>query len=216
MARNSILIAACALALITFASARAQDSSPSTPSLGDLARQAQKDKDKDKGSKPAAKVLTNDDLPASSSGAFAALGGGFGPAAELPPGGKPGAESSPAERLAMMEAALNRLESMDRPTLIRAALNGKDVDFQGRAAWENRLVTTKETYVTQARELVQKAREIAASADDMKGGRDPNDPRIKDLSAKLQALVRDAVRADSAMQAVMIEGRDLAAQPAAH
>src|SRR5579872_2750512 len=116
MARNSILFAACALALVTFAPARAQDSSSSSPSLGDLARQAQKDKDKEKGSKPAAKVLTNDDLPASSSGAFAPLAGGFGSAAELPPGGKPGAEASPTEKLAMMEIVLNRLESIDRAT----------------------------------------------------------------------------------------------------
>jgi hypothetical protein len=31
------------------------------------------------------------------------------------------------------------------------------------------------------------------------------------MSAKLQNLVRDAVRTDSALQAVIIEGRDLAA-----
>jgi hypothetical protein len=38
---------------------------------------------------------------------------------------------------------------------------------------------------------------------------------VKELSVKLQSLIRDAVRMDSAFQAVMIEGRDLAAQPAA-
>ena len=48
MARNLNLIAACALALVTCAPARAQDSPATSPSLGDLARQAQKDKDKDK------------------------------------------------------------------------------------------------------------------------------------------------------------------------
>ena len=55
-----------------------------------------------------------------------------------------------------------------------------------------------------------------ATADSLKGTQDPNDPRVKEMSAKLQSLMRDAVRTDAALQAVMIEGRDLAAQPAAH
>ena len=82
MARSLILIAACALALATCASARAQDSQTPTPSLGDLARQAQKDKEKEKANKPAAKVLTNDDLPSGSGGGTAALAAGFGQLAQ--------------------------------------------------------------------------------------------------------------------------------------
>jgi hypothetical protein len=208
MLRHLTLIAACALALGTCASMRAQDSSSSSPSLGDLARQAQKDKDKDKANKATAKVLTNDDLPSGS-------GGGFGQTAQLSPGGKPGADPSPAEKLAMLETVLDRVEGLDRATLVHNALNGKDVDFPGRAKWEERLFAAKETYVTQGRELVQKARQIVASAESLKGNQDPNDPRVMELSVKLQSLIRDAVRMDSAFQAVMIEGRDLAAQPAA-
>ena len=50
--------------------------SATSPSLGDLARQAQKDKDKTK--KPTAKVLTNDDLPSGSGGASSTLGADAG------------------------------------------------------------------------------------------------------------------------------------------
>ena len=213
MSRHLTLIAACALALVACASMRAQDSSSSSPSLGDLARQAQKDKDKT--NKPTAKVLTNDDLPSGSGGASATLGGGLGQTAQLSSGSKPGADLSPAEKIAMLETVLDRVETLDRATLVHNALNGKDVDFPGRAKWEERLFAAKETYVTQGRELVQKARQIVASAESLKGNQDPNDPRVKELSVKLQSLIRDAVRMDSAFQAVMIEGRDLAAQPAA-
>jgi hypothetical protein len=57
-----------------------------------------------------------------------------------------------------------------------------------------------------------------ASADSLKGAgvQDPNDPRVKEMGVKLQVLIREAVRSDSAFQAVMMEGRDLAAQSAAH
>jgi hypothetical protein len=214
MARTLILIAACALALVTFESARAQDSPSSSPSLGDLARQAQKDKDKDKANKPAAKVLTNEDLPSSSGGVSAALGGGLGQVAQPPAGSKSGTALSPAEKLATMETFLNQVDSLDRATLVRNVLHGKDVDFPGRAKWEERLFAAKQAYVAQARDLVQKARQIIASAETLKGNQDPNDPRVREMSARLQALIREAVQTDSGLQAVMIEGRDLAALPA--
>ena len=214
MSRRLTLIAACALALAVCASMRAQDSSSSSPSLGDLARQAQKDKDK--ANKPTAKVLTNDDLPSGSGGVSAPLGGGPGQSTQLTSGSKSGADPSPAEKLAMLESVLDRVEALDRATLVHNALNGKDVDFPGRAKWEERLFAARETYVAQAREVIQKARQIVASADSLKGNQDPSDPRVKEMSARLQTLIRDAVRTDSAFQAVMIEGRDLADQPAAH
>jgi hypothetical protein len=216
MARNLILIASCALALAVSASVRAQDSQSPSPSLGDLARQAQKDRDKDKTNKPVAKVMTNDDLPSGSSGGAMALGAGFGQLAPQPAGSKPGADPTPAEKLAMMEAFLNQVESMDRATLVGSILKGKDVDFPGRAKWEDRLVAARDAYVAQCRELVQKAKQIIAGAESLKGAQDPNDPRVKEMSARLQNLVRDAVQTNAALQAVVIEGRDLAAQPAAH
>jgi hypothetical protein len=212
MPRIPSLIIACALALAFCVPGRGQDS---PPSLGDLARQAQKDKANS--NKPSsAKVITNDDMPSGSGGASGALGGGLGQVAQLSPGSKSDADPSPAAKLAMLETVLDRLEAMDRATLAHNALNDKDINFPGRANWETRLFAARETYVAQARELVQKARQIVASADSLKGNQDPNDPRVKELSAKLQSLIRDAVQADSALQAVMIEGRDLASQPPAH
>jgi hypothetical protein len=218
MARSPILIAACALAMVACASARAQDSQPSSPSLGDLARQAQKDKDKDKANKTAAKVLTNDDLPSGSSGDPSALGPGFDQLSMQPQpvGSKTGANPSPAEKLAKLEAFIAQVESMDRATLVRSVMKGNDADFPGRAKWEDRLVAAKETYVVQFRELIQKAKQIVADSDSLKGTQDPNDPRVKEMGARLQNLIRDAVQTNAALQAVVIEGRDLAAQPAAH
>jgi len=216
VARSLAFIAVLASALAASTIMRAQDASSPSPSLGDLARQVQKDKEKDKANKSTAKVLTNDDLPSSSGGVSGALGGGLGQAAQPSSGSKSGADPSPAEKLAMTETVLNRLEALDRATLVRSALNGQEVDFPGRAKWEERLIAAKEAYVVQARELIQKARQIMASADGLKGNPDANDPRVKELSAKLQALARDPVRTDSSLQAVMMEGRDLAAQTAAH
>src|SRR5580704_13258437 len=102
MARSPILIVVCALALVACSSARAQDATPSSPSLGDLARQAQKDKDKnrdkdkDSPTKPAAKVFTNDDMSSGSSGDSAVPGGSLGQGAQLSAESKPGAAPSAA------------------------------------------------------------------------------------------------------------------------
>jgi hypothetical protein len=220
MTRNLNLIAACALALVTFVSVRAQDSqsSPSSPSLGDLARQAQKDKEKDKANRAAAKVFTNENLPSNPAGVSDGLGGGLGQMAQMPAGSKPAEALTPAEKLAKTEILLNYLESLDRATLAHNALNGRDVDFPGRAKWEEQLFAAKQVYVEQGRDMIQKAKEIVASADSLKGAgvQDPNDPRVKEMGVKLQVLIREAVRSDSAFQAVMMEGRDLAAQSAAH
>ena len=216
MARSLILIASCALALATCASARAQDSQTPTPSLGDLARQAQKDKEKEKANKPAAKVLTNEDLPSGSGGGTAELASGFGQLVRPPAGSKAGADLSPSQKLDLLEAFLGQVESMDRGTLVRSVLNGKDSDFPGRDKWEERLFTARDVYVAQCRALIQKARQIVTAADSLKAPQDPNDPRVKEMTARLQSLMQDAVRTDAALQAVIIEGRDLSGQPSTH
>ena len=107
---------------------------------------------------------------------------------------------------------IDRLETLDRATLVRNALQGKDADFPGRAKWEDRLAAAKLIYVSRIREVIQQAKLIIASADSLKGSHDPTDPRVKEMSARLETLVHNAVRADSDFQAVIIEGRDLAAQ----
>ena len=74
MSRGLNLIAGCTLNLAVSVAGRGQD----TPSLGDLARQAQKDK----ADKPAAKVITDDDLPSNSGGGSSTLGAAPGRATQ--------------------------------------------------------------------------------------------------------------------------------------
>jgi hypothetical protein len=209
MPRTLSLVALSALALAVCAPGHGQDS----PSLGDLARQAQKDK----ANKPAAKVLSNDDLSSGSGGVTSALGSGLGPVApSAGAAGSTGAAPTPGESLNRLESLLAQVDSLDRATLAHNVLQEKDVNFPGRAKWEERLFAAKQTYVTQGRAMLQKARQIEASAESLKGSQDPNDPRAKDLAAKLQDLVRDGVQVGAAFQAVMMEGRDLASQDTAH
>jgi hypothetical protein len=208
MPRTPSLIAVCALALAVCAPGHGQDS----PSLGDLARQVQKDKS----SKPVAKVLTNDDLSSGSGGVTSALGSGLGPVAPSGTAGNSSAAPTPDESLNRLESLLRQVDSLDRATLAHNVLQDKDINFPGRAKWEERLFAAKQTYVTQGRAMLQKARQIEASAENLKGSQDPNDPRAKDLAAKLQDLVRDGVQVGAAFQAVMMEGRDLASQDTAH
>jgi hypothetical protein len=202
------LTTACALALIFCAPGRGQDS----PSLGDLARKAQKDK----ASKPQAKVITNDDMPSGSGGVSSELGGGPGRVVQPEPAGKPDEIQSPAEGLERLQSVVDQLDSLDRATLVSNALGGNDTNFPGRAKWEEKLFAAKQTFVSQNRALLQKARQLEAAAGGMKDVQDPNDPRAKSVSAKVQQLVQESQQNSAAFQAVITEGKDLAAQPAAH
>src|ERR1700722_18024395 len=213
MPRILPLFAACALTLLLGLPGHSQDS----PSLGDLARQAQKDKS----NAPARKVITNEDLPSGSvlgsSGSGSGLGGslnaGLGPAT---PSGKPGAAASPLQSLDRMEATMNQIDSLDRASLVKNVLQGASSDFPGRAKWEERLYAAKLDYVSQGHSLVQRGKQLLASSDSLHGNRDPHHPRVKELDEQLKDLVRDAVRADATFQAVMLEGRDLAGQASPH
>lgn len=149
------LIAVSALALIFCLPTHGQDS----PSLGDLARQAQKDKT----NKPAAKVIANDDMPSGSDG------GSFTLRAGPEQGVRSAPTASPAEQLEKLESILNQVDSLDSGTLARNVLRGSDADFPGREKWEERLFVAKQAYVTQGRALLQKARQIEASAENLKG-----------------------------------------------
>lgn len=208
------LAAGCALAIAFCAVARgqdspAQDSTSPTPSLGEIARQARKDK----ANKAGAKVLTNEDMGGSALTRESDAPGTGPSQAELESSArKMLASSTPAEKLSNMEVFLHMVESLNQSELAHDALHGVDVDFPGRGRWEERLYAAKQTYVAQAQELIEKARQILNSAENLKGSTDPNDPRVKDLTAKLEALVRDAVKTDANFQAIMIEGRDMAIQ----
>ena len=212
MPRTFKFVAGCALTLIFCLSGHAQQDSPS---LGDLARQAHKDKT----SAPARKVFTNDDLTSGAgpvaSGPVGGLGAGLGQVAQVPPATKDEAPASPSDELDKLQALLEQVAALDHAALVKSVLQEHDVNFPGRDAWETRLVAARDVYVTQGRVLVQKARQVLSSAEKLKGTQDPNDPRVKDLTARLQQITNEGDRIGAAFQVVMGQGRDLASQAGA-
>src|SRR5579872_7273431 len=112
-------------------SAHAQDS----PSLGDVARQAQKDK----AAKPVAKVFTNDDMSSGSYGTSSAAGLNSATKGASGSVSSAGAIQSSAEGLDRLQSALDHLASLDRTSLAVDILEGNDSNFPGRAAWEEKL-----------------------------------------------------------------------------
>jgi hypothetical protein len=177
-------------------------------SLGDLARQWQKEK----GHAPATKTITNDDIP--SAAAISSPGLGEVSNSKVPV--KPGASAAPSDELGRMESLVNKIDSMDRATLIKAVLEGVDANFPGRSQWEEKMYTAKLAYVSEGRDLLQKAKQLSASAQSLQGSKNPDDPRVKDLASKLKELIQNSTRADAAFQAVMLEGRDLASPSSPH
>jgi len=208
MPRSLHLIAACALALAFCLPGHGQDS----PSLGDLARQAQKDK----GNARAKKVFTNDDF--SSSPVFGSPQRSPGLQDIVQPGdpGKPGTAASPSDQLERMGSLLKQLDSLDRATLAKNVLQGADTDFPGRSSWEEQLFAAKQVFVAQGRDVMKKANQLEASAKGVQDMQNPNDLRAKDLNNRLQQLMQEAVRAGAAFQAVVAEGKDLASQSSSH
>ena len=208
MVRTLRFVAACLFVLVFCMTGHTQDS----PSLGDLARQAQKNKT----NAPVKKVFTNDDLPSGSSSGNGLTSSGLGTIGAPAPAGKPSEPPTPEQAMGQMEALINQIDSLDRAALVKGALQGVESNFPGRSRWETRLFSAKQTYVAQGRDLIQKIKQLEASVGTLKGVQDPNDPRVKDLSTRLQSLIQDGTRADAAFQAVILEGRDLAAQASAH
>ncbi len=179
----------------------AQDS----PSLGDLARQMRSQKS---ASQPR-KVITNDDLPAASTGTVLGLSQSADPAGMAAPKGDNAALAS----LSRWEVIVKKIDTIDRSTLVKLALQGAKPDFPGHEQWEDRLIAAKETYVSQGLDLIQRARDLLESAQALKGtNAKSDDPRVQDLANNLKALVRESVQCDAAFQAVVLQGRDLAHQ----
>lgn len=207
MLRTVGVISACALALVFCLPANAQDSSPS---LGDLARQAQKDK----ANKPAPKVITNDDMPGASGSISSAPGTGLNTSGSKTPAADSGSSETPEAGIAKLQAAVDHLESLDRATLAEEVLQGSKADFPGRAQWEGKMFAAKQTFVSQLHGLIQQANQIEASAQSLKNSQDPNDPRIKKLKESLKQLMEATVLDTENFQAVADEGKNLAAPPA--
>ena len=208
MSRRLRLFGACALAFVFCSSGHCQDS----PSLGDLARQAQKNKS----SASSKKVFTNEDLPSGSAPASPALVPGLAQSAQTAASANsPAAASpSPSEQLAKLESTLNQLGALDRATLVKNALEGANPDFPGHVEWEARLLTARQAFVLQGHAQIEKMKQIQSMAQSLNGSHDPNDPRVKDLTDRAKQVMQEAVRTGAAFQAVVLEGRDLAAHPA--
>ena len=218
MGRKSICWALCALTLAFCGLGHAQDS----PSLGELARQAQKNKS----GAPAKKVFTNEDFP-SAPAAAPAVDSGVAASAPGSPDAPPAAgkttEPTTAQKaLDHMESIINQMDPLDRAALAKLVLEGVDKNFPGRTGWEERLFAAKQVYVSQGRDFIRKAKGMlgsAAPANDAAGAKDSGakgpgapDPGANDQSGQIQSVVQYGARIEAAFQEVITEGRDLAAK----
>ena len=201
------LIMLTALVSVLSTPGRSQDSQ--SQSLGVLARQLRSQKST---AQPKT-VITNDDLPSASASTVLGLKNPV----DLASSTKAETDSSPLASLAQWESVVKQIDSIDRATLLKLALHGANPDFPGHGNWEEKLFIAKQTYVSQGRELIQRARQLLAEAHALKSAQaNADDPRVKELDENLKGLVRESVRADVAFRAVIMEGRDLAQQDLAH
>ena len=186
-----------------------QSQAETPASLGDIARQARKDKEKN-ANKP--KTIITEDALASSKNLS-----GLGDLGSTQPAGDSAALSKALSRLEEAESQLNKLDTLDRATLAKAVLMDNDVDFPSRRNWEDRLYTEKQHYVSRERELIVEVKKAAAQVESWKasqGGQklDPNDPRVQQLKSRVAEIVQDALRTEQDYRAVVMEGWDLAKQ----
>jgi hypothetical protein len=232
--RKLNFLAALVCAAIVCGSARAQEQQQSLADAARQARKAKDDKDKDKSAAKPKTVYTEDTLGGGTSGSelglgvlptlkttnesnagaasdsgSAASGGSFSPSSMIPgAGGNSDPVAAAYDGIDKAEAALNRLEPMDRATLAKTALEGNNVDFPGRRAWEEKLFANKQVYVSRSRQLLQQMQGIMSSA--TSGGSQP------DLMSRAQTLQQAATQVESAFQAVITEGQNLAKQAKSH
>jgi hypothetical protein len=185
-------------------------------SLGDVARQNRKDKEKN--ATPVKTVLNDDNFgsgkssggtSASSSAAAASLSG-------LSVPGKSGDDSPMGKAWAGIgnaEGALDKLAPLDRSLLAHVVLEGNDVDFPGRRAWEEKMFIAKERYVAHSRQLLDEMKDLMQNAQAMQAGSAKADgPQAQGLLSRAQSLLSDAQNTEAAFKSVMQEGVDQAKQ----
>ena len=196
-------------AALMAAPAWCQDFTASTTSLGEIARQLRSEKT---GAAPA-KVITNEDVGAPSPAGVLGIGAANGTNSSLASGAKP----SPEESLNRWETVVNQIATIDQQKMVKLALQGSTADFPGRSSWESRLMTAKDAYVTDGRELIREGRELLANAHTLENEHvESTDPRAKEMEAKLKEFVTRAMKMDANFEAVILEGRDLARQAQSH
>jgi hypothetical protein len=215
--RKLILLAAFVGAFLTpsdpvYAQDRAQ-------SLGDVARQNRKDKEKT--ATPVKTVLNDDNFGSGKSGGGTSAGtsaaaaglsnfsaaGGTGKSGDDSPMGKAWAGIGNAE------GALDKLAPLDRSLLAHVVLEGNDIDFPGRRAWEEKMFIAKEHYVAHSRQLLDEMKDLMQNAQAMQGGSAKADgPQAQGLLGRAQSLLSDAQSTEAAFKSVMQEGIDQAKQ----
>jgi hypothetical protein len=186
-----------------------QSQSQTQPSLGDIARQARKDKEKN-AAKPKT-VITDDNMP-SSKGL-----GGLSDLGSSQATGDSSAMDKALSKLQEAESELSKLDTLDRATLAKAVLMDNDVDFPNRRNWEDRLYSQKQHYVSHERELIVEVKKTMAQVESWKASQgsqklDPNDPRVQQLKSRVAEIIQDALRTEQDYRAVVMEGWDLAKQ----
>lgn len=114
------------------------------------------------------------------------------------------------------ERTLDQLEPLDRVELAKLALQGSSADFPGRHAWEDKLFTAKQGYVSHGRVLVREARQLLDEAQSLAAnGKTPESKsKMQDLS--LRQVMQDSLQTEANFQAILLEGQKLANQPASH
>ncbi|HKW61553.1 MAG TPA: hypothetical protein VJN89_03320 [Candidatus Acidoferrum sp.] len=178
------------------------------PSLGDVARQARKDREKN-AAKPKT-VITDEDMP--SSKGLGGLASDFGSSQG---GGNGDALARGLAKVAEAEAGLRKVDALDRATLAKVVLLDNDVDFPNRRAWEDKLYAAKGHYVSHELELIAEMKQIVAqvqSSQNAQGKLDPNDPRTKQMKSRIVEIMQDSIRTEQDYRAVVMEGWDLAKQ----
>jgi hypothetical protein len=210
------LLAMFAGVLTPWASSRAQDQ----PSVADAARAARLNKEKSATSATQPKkVLTEDDMGSGKVGAGTAslgLGNAVAPKSSSGAGGGNATEQAWAG-ISRAEASLDKLAPLDRATLAKVVLEGNDVDFPNRAAWEQKLYMAKERYVAHSRQLLAEMTQLMQNAQGLKDSQgepkvSADSPQAQQLMGQAQQLLSDAMTTEAAFKAVMQEGQDLAKQ----
>jgi hypothetical protein len=218
--RKLSLLAFGGLLVTPLAAVRAQDQ---PQSLGEIARQNRKDKEKNPTT--AKTVLTDDNFGGSSrsggGGSAQAAGAGSGAAAignlTAPSGPSKTAsgDESPMAKawdgIGRAQDSLERLAPLDRATLAKVVLEGNDVNFPNRRAWEDRLFVAKERYVAHSRQLLGEMKDLLQNTQAMHDANSgakvgSENAQAQQLMVRAQVLLGDAQNTEAEFKAVMDEG----------
>jgi hypothetical protein len=207
---------AVGLAWVLAFSMPASAQEPPQPSLADAARQARKDKDKDKTAAAQKTVITEDNLSAGTSTSAVAAMSKSGESASATTHASGSSLDGAWARLQATEASLDRLEPLGKSELATTVLNGNTADFPNRGEWEDQLYSAKGIYVQRSRQLIAAMKQVLADMEALQSGEQgkiaDNDPRAQLLAKKSQQIMQLAQRTEGAFQQMVTAGQNLALQ----